>query len=103
VGDRRFFNMAGSSDICERKKIVRKIEKTSESIRKKYRALKTGKIKDDIATKKHLGPIIELLQKIVDSSSVHTIKNEPMSHDDDVKIDTPSAQKREKDAIWSET
>jgi len=53
--------MAGSSDICEREKIVRKIEKTSESIRKKYRALKT---EDDIAAKKHLGPIIEPLQKM---------------------------------------
>ncbi|EZA56050.1 hypothetical protein X777_03875 [Ooceraea biroi] len=36
--------MAGSNDICEREKIVRAIEKTSESIRKKHRALKTGKI-----------------------------------------------------------
>ena len=95
--------MAGSNDICEREKIVKEIEKTSESIRKKYRALKTGKIEDDIAVKRHLGPIIEPLQKIVDSSSVHTIKNEPVSHDDDVKIDTLPAQKREKDVISSET
>jgi len=33
----------------------------------------------------------------------YTDKNEPVSHDDDVKIHTSSAQKREKDAILSET
>jgi len=90
--------MARSSDIREREKIAKEIEKTSESIRKKYRALKTGKIEDDIAARRHLGPIIEPLQKIADNSSVHTIKNEPVSRDDDVKIEMSSALTHEKDA-----
>ncbi|XP_050453258.1 uncharacterized protein LOC126852461 [Cataglyphis hispanica] len=40
--------MAGSKSIREREKIARKIAKTSESIRKKHRALKTGKIEEAI-------------------------------------------------------
>jgi len=39
--------MAENKDIREREKVVRKIEKTVESIRKKHRALKAGKIKED--------------------------------------------------------
>ncbi|KMQ84957.1 hypothetical protein RF55_16813, partial [Lasius niger] len=59
--------------------------KTSESIRKKHRALKTGKIDDDIAVTTHFRPIIEPLQKIVDNSIA--VKNEPESNTD-VKIKT---------------
>jgi len=75
--------MAENKDVREREKIVREIEKTAESIRKKHRALKIGKIEEDIATKSHFKPIIEPLQKIADNSSMHTIKDEP--RDDDVK------------------
>jgi len=85
--------MADNKDIREREKIVREIEKTAESIRKKHRALKTGKIEEDIVTKSHFKPIIEPLQKIVDNSSTRAIKDEPR---DDVK--TLSVQKREEDA-----
>jgi len=52
-----------------REKVVREIEKTVESIRKKHRALKTGKIEEDITTKSHFKPNIEPLQKIVGNSS----------------------------------
>jgi len=83
--------MAENKDIRKREKIVREIEKTAESIRKKHRALKTGKIDEDIATKNHFKPIIEPLQKIVDNSSVHIIKDEP--RDDDVKITSFEPQK----------
>ncbi|EZA49520.1 hypothetical protein X777_12258, partial [Ooceraea biroi] len=68
------------------------IEKTSESIRKKHRALKTGKIEDDIAVRRHLGPIIEPLQKTVDNSSMRAMKDEP-----DVVVEVPSTPKRESD------
>ena len=78
--------MAESDNIREREKIARKIAKTSESIRKKHRALKTGKIDDDIAVKTHFKPIIEPLQKIVDSSLI-AVKNEPESNAD-AKIKT---------------
>jgi len=60
--------------------------------------LKTGKIEEDIATKSHFKPIIKLLQKIVDNSSMRAIKDEPELPDDDVK--TLSVQKHE-DAKWS--
>jgi len=62
--------MTKNNNIREREKIAREIEKTSESIRKKHRALKTGKIENDIAVKTRFKPIIESLQKIVDSSSM---------------------------------
>jgi len=84
--------MANNKNIREREKVVREIEKTAESIRKEHRALKTGKIEEDIATKSHFKPIIELLQKIVDNSSTRAIKDEPR---DDIK--TLSIQKREED------
>jgi len=37
---------------------VKEIEKTAESIRKKHRALKTGKFEENIATKRHFKPVI---------------------------------------------
>jgi len=74
--------MTENKNICERKKVMREIEKT-ELIRKKHRALKTGKIEEDIATKSHFKPTIEPLQKIVVNSSMRAIKNELC--DDDIK------------------
>src|SRR5580765_3626508 len=78
--------MAESDNIREREKIARKIAKTSESIRKKHRALRNGKIDDDIAVKTHFRTIIEPLQKVVDSSLI-AVKNEPESNAD-AKIKT---------------
>jgi len=66
--------MAKNKDIREREKVVKETEKTTESIRKK-RALKTDKIEEDIAIKNHFKSIIEPLQKIVDNSSMHAIKD----------------------------
>jgi len=77
--------MADNKDIREREKVVREIEKTAESIRKKHRALKTGKIEEDIATKSHFKPIIEPLQKIVDNSNTRAIKDEPRDDDDVIR------------------
>ncbi|XP_072743255.1 uncharacterized protein [Anoplolepis gracilipes] len=68
--------MAGSDNIREREKMAKEIAKTSESIRKKHRALKTGNIDDDIAVKTHFKPIIEPLQKIVDNSFAVKNKSE---------------------------
>jgi len=55
-------NMA---DVCNREKIVKEIEKMSESIRKKHRALKTGRIEKDMVLNKHFKPIIKSLRQIV--------------------------------------
>ncbi|KYN40039.1 hypothetical protein ALC56_05566, partial [Trachymyrmex septentrionalis] len=48
-----------------REKIVKEIEKTSESIRKKHRALKTGRIEKDIVLDRHFKPIIKPLLQIL--------------------------------------
>jgi len=84
--------MADNKDIREREKVVREMEKTVESIRKKHRALKTGKIEEDIATKSHFKPIIESLQKIIENSSMRAIKDEPR---DDDYVKTLSVQKED--------
>jgi len=65
--------------VREREKIAREIEKTSESIRKKYRALKNGRIEEDIILDRHFKLIIKPLQQIVDSP-VRAIKRQ--SRDD---------------------
>jgi len=52
-----------------RERIAREIEKTSESIHKKHRALKTDRIEED----RYFKPIIKPLQHIIDSP-VHAIK-----------------------------
>jgi len=41
--------------------------KTSDLIRKKYRALKTGKIDEDIILEKHFKLIVEPLKQIVEN------------------------------------
>ncbi|KYN02006.1 hypothetical protein ALC62_07183 [Cyphomyrmex costatus] len=65
------------SNVREREKIAREIERTSESIRKKQRALKTGRIDEDIALDRRFKPIVELLRQIADSSPiVRAIKTE---------------------------
>jgi len=81
------------ADVREREKIAREIEKTSESIRKKHRALKTGRIEEDIALDRHFKLIIKPLQQIVDSPG-RTIKRQ--SRDDDV------ATKRERKEVKEE-
>jgi len=48
----------------------REIKKTSESIRKKYRAVKAGRIEEDMTLDRHFKPIIKPLQIV-----------EPHAHD----------------------
>ncbi|KYM98255.1 hypothetical protein ALC62_11042 [Cyphomyrmex costatus] len=65
------------SNVREREKIAREIERTSESIRKKQRALKNGRIDEDIALDRRFKPIVEPLRQIADSSPiVRAIKTE---------------------------
>ncbi|KAL6257784.1 hypothetical protein P5V15_011371 [Pogonomyrmex californicus] len=58
----------------DREKIAKQIAKTCDSIRKKYRALKTGKIDEDVALERRFKPIVELLNQIVEET--HPIKKE---------------------------
>lgn len=62
-----------SSSSKDREKIAKQIAKTSDTIRKKYRALKTGKVEEDIALERHFRPIIEPLKQIVKN----TVGDEP--------------------------
>ncbi|KAL6268348.1 hypothetical protein P5V15_001479 [Pogonomyrmex californicus] len=60
--------MDNNEEIRDREKIVKQIAKTSDSIRKKYRALKTGKMKEDIALERQFKPIVEPLIQIVENT-----------------------------------
>ncbi|KYN27940.1 hypothetical protein ALC57_02651 [Trachymyrmex cornetzi] len=53
----------------DREKVVKEIAKTSDSIRKKYRALKTGKMDEDIALERHFKPIVDPLKQIVENTA----------------------------------
>ncbi|KYN12690.1 hypothetical protein ALC57_15130 [Trachymyrmex cornetzi] len=52
-----------------REKVVKEIAKTSDSIRKKDCALKTGKMEEDIAFGRHFKPIIDSLKRIVENTA----------------------------------
>ncbi|KYN24344.1 hypothetical protein ALC57_04053 [Trachymyrmex cornetzi] len=78
------------ADVREREKIVREIEKTSESIRKKHRALKTGRIEEGISLDRHFKPLIEPLRLFADNPGERATKRE--SRDEDAG----SAPKRER-------
>ena len=47
-------NINNSKELKDRERIAKQITKLSDLIRKKYRALKTGKIEEDIALEKTL-------------------------------------------------
>ena len=89
----RYFARENMADVRASEKIVREIEKTSESIRKKHRALKTGRIEEDMALDRHFKLIIKPLQQIVDSP-VRAIKRQ--SRDDN------AASKRERKEVKEE-
>ncbi|KYM94613.1 hypothetical protein ALC62_14755 [Cyphomyrmex costatus] len=61
--------MDSSKELKDRERIAKQIAKTSDSIRKKYRALKTGKIDEDIALEKHFKPVVEPLKQIVENTA----------------------------------
>jgi len=55
-------------ELKDRKKIAKQIAKTSDSIRTKYRALKTSKMEDNITSERHFKPIVEPLKQIVENT-----------------------------------
>jgi len=64
----------------DREKIAIEITKTSESIRKKYRALKTGKMEVDVALERQFKPITEPLKQHVEKTvESDAPKIEPLS------------------------
>ncbi|XP_070521848.1 uncharacterized protein [Cardiocondyla obscurior] len=64
--------MNNSSELKNREIIVKKIAQTSDSIRKKYHAMKTGKMEEDIALERHFKPIVEPLKQIVENTVGHS-------------------------------
>lgn len=57
-----------NKDIRKREQLAREIEKTSDAIRKKHRALKTGRIEEEIAMERRFKPIVAPLKQIVEES-----------------------------------
>jgi len=60
--------MDSSKELKDHERIAKQIAKTSDSIRKKYRVLKTGKINEDIALERYFQPIVEPLKQIVENT-----------------------------------
>ncbi|KYN18562.1 hypothetical protein ALC57_09127, partial [Trachymyrmex cornetzi] len=75
----------------------REIEKTSESIRKKHRALKSGRIEEDMALNKHFNPLIEPLQLFVDNPGKRATKRE--SFDEDAVSALKRVKKKEEEKV----
>ena len=80
--------------MCEREKIAKEIEKTSESIYKKHRALKIGRIEEDMALDRHFKPIIKTLRQIIHSPGIRTIKIE-LHYNDVASVLEKMKEKRE--------
>jgi len=59
-----------SKELKDRERIAKQITKTSDSICKKYRALKTNKMEEDVTLERHFKPIIESLKQIVENTVV---------------------------------
>ena len=57
-----------TKEIEQREKIAKEIARTSESIRKKHRTLKTGRDEHEVQLKKQLKPIVEPLQQIIENT-----------------------------------
>ena len=65
------------ANMRNREQLAKEIEKTSESIRKKHRALKAGRIEEDIAMEKRFKPIVEPLKQIAE----HTEESQPIKRE----------------------
>ena len=64
-------------DIEERERLAKDIARTSESIRKKHRAMKTGRMVEEAELEKHFKPIVEPLKQIAENigdDSVVTVR-----------------------------
>ncbi|KAL6254056.1 hypothetical protein P5V15_014673 [Pogonomyrmex californicus] len=104
------------NNIKDREKIAKQIAKTSDSIRKKYRALKTGKIDEDVALERRFKPIVEPLKQIVEET--HPIKKvanvakdisikkkkkrEDSDDDDDTTTTTTTTTTTNRDSYWTD-
>ncbi|XP_071573132.1 uncharacterized protein [Temnothorax nylanderi] len=100
--------MDSGEEIRERERIANQIPKTSDSIRKKYHALKTGKMEEDIALERHFKPIIELLRQIAENtvgkeSDVSKIENETVWEDEEPKLKRKRPNASFNDSVMAST
>ncbi|XP_077275574.1 uncharacterized protein LOC143904632 [Temnothorax americanus] len=101
--------MDNGEEIRERERIANQIAKTSNSIRKKYHALKTGKMEEDIALERHFKPIIEPLRQIVENtvadkeSDVSKIENETAWEDEEPKLKRQRPNASFNDSVMAST
>ncbi|XP_036143449.1 uncharacterized protein LOC118645822 [Monomorium pharaonis] len=92
-----FLNMDNTDNSMNREKIVKEIAKTSDSIRKKYRALKAGKVQEEMALERHFKPIVEPLKQIVENTVGDVsdpIKNESFFSGEDKYSEPKPKRKR---------
>ena len=75
-----------TEDIEEREKIAKEIARTSESIRKKHRTLKTGRVEQEIELEKQFKPIVAPLKQIVENTGGDDSNKEPLGTPDFKKI-----------------
>ncbi|KAL6268114.1 hypothetical protein P5V15_001205 [Pogonomyrmex californicus] len=80
--------------IKDREKIAKQIAKTSDLIRKKYRALKIGKIAEDIALERHFKPIVEPLKQIVENIE----ESQPIKKEANIAKDIDIKKKKREDS-----
>ncbi|XP_071579217.1 uncharacterized protein [Temnothorax nylanderi] len=100
--------MDSGEEIRERERIANQIAKTSNSIRKKYHALKIGKMEEDIALERHFKHIIEPLRQIAENtvgkeSDVSKIENETVWEDEEPKFKRERPNASFNDSIMAST
>lgn len=84
--------------IEEREKLIKEIARTSESIRKKHRMLKTGRMEEEAELERQFKPIVEPLKQIAENIGV----DEPQ----EATLVTPSLKitneaKNKRKRVWS--
>jgi hypothetical protein len=95
--------MDNSKEIKDRERLAKQIAKTSDSIRRKYRALKTGKMDEDIALERHFKPIIEPLKQIVgitEESIAPKIENETFFSGEEEEYADPKPKRKRSNASF---
>jgi hypothetical protein len=80
-----------TNQIKSRERLAKEIAKTSDAIRQKYLALKTGKMEEDIALEKHFKPIVEPLKRIADATKSD---DQPMSYEFGNEVMQPETKKQ---------
>ena len=83
--------MLDMKDIEERERLAKDIARTSEPIRKKHRAMKTGRMVEEAELEKHFKPIVEPLKQIAENiGDDSVIMNATVTPSVDNKTVTPS-------------